>query len=188
MTEQNNGAEERHDEQQPQPAGAVEGEVLEFGPSAEAELRERITTLEAELAQAKDSWMRSVAEFQNYKKRVERDRQELIKNASAGLLLKLLPVLDDFERAVANIPPDIAASAWWGGTQLIQHKLRAILESEGVTEIEAQGQLFDPNLHEAVLYEEATAGQGGTVIGELQKGYKLRDRVLRPTMVKVGKE
>jgi molecular chaperone GrpE len=191
VSDQHN-ATERDDIEQPEGAGgkaaAVEGEVLEFGPTAEGELRGRIEALEAELAQAKDNWMRTAAEFQNYKKRVERDRQELIKNASAGLLLKLLPVLDDFDRAVANIPADIAASPWWGGAQLIQQKLRSILDSEGVTAIEALGEPFDPNLHEAVLYEEAGEGQGGRVIAELQKGYRLRDRVLRPTMVKVGKE
>lgn len=185
MTDQPNGSEPGNGEQ---PDKATSGEVLEFGPSIEAELRERIASLETQLAEAKDSWMRAVADFQNYKRRVERDRQDLIKNAGASLLLKLLPVLDDFDRAAANIPAEIAATSWWGGTQLIQQKLRGLLESEGVSEIPAVGQPFDPNLHEAVLYEEAGEGQGGQVIAELQKGYKLYDRVLRPTMVKVGKE
>jgi molecular chaperone GrpE len=94
--------------------------------------------------------------------------------------------MDDFERAAASIPPEIAEHPWWAGTQLIEQKLRTILESEGVTPIEALGQDFDPNLHEAVLYEE-TEGQEGKVVGELQKGYKIHERVLRPTMVKVGK-
>jgi molecular chaperone GrpE len=94
--------------------------------------------------------------------------------------------MDDFERAIANIPSEIAETPWWGGTQLIAQKLRTILESEGVKPIEAVGQDFDPNLHEAVLYEEAE-GQEGKVIAELQKGYKLGDRVLRPSMVKVGR-
>ncbi len=152
----------------------------------EAELRRRLAEAEAQANDYKDQWLRATADYKNYKRRTETERAELIRSASAGLILKLLPVLDDFDRAIANIPPEIAETPWWGGTQLIAHKLRTILDSEGVTAIEAQGQDFDPNLHEAVLYEEAE-GQDGKVIAELQKGYKLRDRVLRPTMVKVGK-
>jgi molecular chaperone GrpE len=163
-----------------------DGEVLEFGPSVEAELQQRIEQAEAQAADYKDQWLRATADYKNYKRRAESERAELIRSASAGLVLKLLPVLDDFERAVANIPPDMAENAWWDGTQLIAQKLRTILDSEGVTPIEALGQEFDPNLHEAVLYEDAP-GQDGKVIEELQKGYKLRERVLRPTMVKVGR-
>lgn len=151
-----------------------------------AELQQRLATAESQVAEYKDQWLRSVAEFKNFKRRSETERADLIRSASAGLVLKLLPVLDDFERAIDNIPPDVAETAWWGGTQLIAQKLRTILESEGVTPIEAVGQDFDPNLHEAVLYEEAP-GQDGKVIAELQRGYRLNDRVLRPTMVKVGK-
>jgi molecular chaperone GrpE len=169
-------------------ARPAEGEVLEFDANIHSDLHQRIDALEAELTSAKDSWMRSVAEFQNYKRRVERDRQDLIKSANASLILKLLPVLDDFDRAVENIPAEIAATPWWGGTQLVQQKLRMLIESEGVTEIMALEQPFDPNMHEAVLYEEAGEGKGGLVVAVLQKGYKLGERVLRPAMVKVGKE
>ena len=95
-------------------------------------------------------------------------------------------MVDDFDRAIASIPPDVAETAWWGGTQLIAHKLRLLLESQNVKTIEALGQDFDPNLHEAVLYEDAP-GQDGKVVEELQKGYKLGERVLRPSMVKVGR-
>lgn len=150
------------------------------------DLQQRLAQAEAQAADYKDQWLRAAADYKNYKRRTETERSELIRSANAGLVLKLLPVLDDFDRAIANIPPEIAETPWWGGTQLIAQKLRTILESEGVTPIEALGQDFDPNLHEAVLYEEAE-GQDGKVIAELQKGYKLRDRVLRPTMVKVGK-
>lgn len=166
--------------------GEQNGEVLEFGPSVEAELKERIAQAEAQAADYKDQWLRATADYKNYKRRAETERAELIRSASAGLVLKLLPVLDDFERAIANIPAEVAETSWWGGTKLIAQKLRTLLESEGVTPIEALGQEFDPNFHEAVLYEDAP-GQDGKVIEELQKGYKQRDRVLRPTMVKVGR-
>jgi len=162
------------------------GEVLEFGPSIEEELKQQIALAESQAAEYKDQWLRAAADYKNFKRRVETERAELIRNASAGLIVKLLPVIDDFDRAIANIPEDIANSSWWQGTQLIVQKLRTVLESEGVTKIEALGNDFDPNFHDAVLYEDAP-GQDGKVIEELQTGYKLHDRVLRPTVVKVGR-
>jgi molecular chaperone GrpE len=171
-------------------AGATEP-AAETAPDSGAQselsaVQQQLAAAETQAAEYKDQWLRSVAEFKNYKRRIEAERADLIRSASAGLVLKLLPVLDDFERAIENIPADIGATAWWGGTQLIAQKLRTILESEGVTPIAAVGQDFDPNLHEAVLYEDAP-GQDGKVVAELQRGYRLNDRVLRPTMVKVGK-
>lgn len=149
-------------------------------------LQARLAEVEAQAAEYKDQWLRAAADYKNFKRRVEIERAELIRSASSALLLKLLPVMDDFERAIANVPPEVAETQWWGGVQLIAQKLRTILESEGLTPIPAVGQDFDPNLHEAVLYEEAE-GQEGKVIEELQKGYKLGDRVLRPSLVKVGR-
>jgi molecular chaperone GrpE len=151
-----------------------------------AELQAKLAKAEAEAAEYKDQWLRAAADYKNFKRRVEIERSELIRSASSALLLKLLPVMDDFDRAIANIPAEVAETSWWGGTQLIAQKLRTLLESEGVKTIEALGQDFDPNQHEAVLYEEAE-GQDGKVVAELQRGYKLGDRVLRPSMVKVGK-
>jgi molecular chaperone GrpE len=151
-----------------------------------AELQARLARAEQEAADYKDQYLRAAADYKNFKRRVEIERAELIRSAGADLILKLLPVMDDFDRAVANIPEEIAATPWWGGTQLIAHKLRLLLESQNVKAIEALGQEFDPNQHEAVLYEEAE-GQDGMVIAELQKGYKLGERVLRPAMVKVGR-
>ncbi len=150
------------------------------------ELLHRLEQAEAQAAEYKDQWLRATADYKNYKRRTEQERGELIRNASSGLILKILPVLDDFERAMASVPPDVAATSWWAGMQLIDQKLRTILESEGVRPIEALGQEFDPNCHHAVIYEEAQ-GQENKVVEELQKGYTVHDRVLRPTMVKVGK-
>jgi molecular chaperone GrpE len=161
--------------------------VAEQTDSAEVqELRQRLAQAEKEAAEHKDQWLRAAADYKNFKRRADTERGELIRSASSAVLLKLLPVIDDFERSIANIPAEVAATPWWGGTQLIAQKLRTILESEGVKPIEALGQDFDPNLHEAVIYEDAE-GQEGKVIAELQRGYKLHERVLRPTMVKVGK-
>lgn len=129
------------------------------------------------------SWQRAQADFINYKRRVEQERNEATKFANAMLILNLLPVMDDMERALENVPTSLAGLTWVEGIKLISRKLQAVLEGHGLTEIEALGQPFDPNLHEAVLYGE---GEEGMVIDELQKGYKLHERVLRPTMVKVG--
>lgn len=143
--------------------------------------------LEEEKAKAEDylaSWQRSQADFINYKRRVEQEREEVVKFANATLMLNLLPVLDDLERALENVSGKLSGMTWVEGIELIYRKLKAILESGGLSEIKAVGEVFDPNLHEAVLEVE---GEDGKVVGELQKGYKLNDRVLRPTMVKVGK-
>src|SRR5262245_25987413 len=105
------------EEQQTQGSdGQNGGDVLEFGPSVEAELQERIVRAEAQAAEYKDQWLRATADYKNYKRRAETERSELIRSASAVLVLKLLPVLDDFERAIANIPAEIADSSWWQGT------------------------------------------------------------------------
>lgn len=175
-------------EQQNQATAAVDVEVLpaEVSSADVAELEARLAKAEAQAAEYKDQWLRATADYKNFKRRADTERAELIRSAGSSLLLKLLPVVDDFDRAIANIPSDIAESAWWGGTQLIAQKLRTLLESEGVKPMLVMGTDFDPNLHEAVLYEDAE-GQDGKVVAELQRGYKLHDRVLRPAMVKVGR-
>ena len=164
-------------------------ETLENGtPTSSAEgLQARIIQLEQASEDYRDKWLRAVADYKNFKRRAEQERAELIRGASAGLLLKLLPVVDDIERAAASAPAESSGSSWFEGFRLIAQKLQTILESEGVTAIAALGQEFDPNQHEAVIYEDTGDGSDGRVVAELQKGYKLRDRVLRPTMVKVGK-
>jgi len=130
------------------------------------------------------NWQRAEADFSNYKKRAEQEKSELVNSASTGLILSVLPVLDDLERALASLPPKLAGLTWVDGVRLIHRKLRAILEAQGLSEIEAAGQPFDPSLHEAVGHQE---GEEGMVIEEVQKGYKLKDKVLRPTLVVVGK-
>ncbi len=154
--------------------------------AAVQELEQRLAQAERDAREYKDQWLRTVADLKNYKRRAEAERDELKRSASASLLLKLLPVVDDFERAVGSVPPEIASSAWWEGTGLIAQKLRLLLESEGVKPIESIGQEFDPNYHHAVAFEDAD-GQDGKVVEELQKGYMQHERVIRPSMVKVGR-
>lgn len=130
------------------------------------------------------NWQRAEADLINFKKRSEQEKAEIIKFANAMLVMSLLPILDDFERALDNVSIKLAGFTWVDGIRLIQRKLQAVLESQGLSQIEALGNDFDPAVHEAVLSE---AGEEGKVIEELQKGYKFHERVLRPAMVKVGK-
>lgn len=143
--------------------------------------------LEEERARANEylaSWQRVQADFSNFKKRAEKEKEEVTKFANAELVASLLPVIDDLERALDNASGKLAGLTWVDGIRLIYRKLLSILEAYGLSAIEAEGKDFDPSLHEAVLYEE---GEEGKVLAELQKGYKFHDRVIRPAMVKVGK-
>lgn len=161
---------------------------LPEGPQTPEELR---TALEEETARAEeylDQWKRARAEFANFKKRNEKEREELLKFANSLLIARLLPILDDFERATKTIPDKIHTLTWVEGIFLIHRKHQAILEQEGVTEIEAEvGKEFDPAIHEAVVHEESEEYKEGQIIDILQKGYKLHGRVVRPTLVKVAK-
>ncbi len=130
---------------------------------------------------------RERAEFINYKRRTEQEKVEQAKFANSMLILKLLPVLDDLERAVDSVGPELAGLNWVQGVVMIARKLRSTLEAEGLTQIQAYGAEFDPSMHEAVLHEEAAPELDGKVVGVLQQGYKLHDRVIRPAMVKVGR-
>jgi molecular chaperone GrpE len=154
--------------------------------SSVADLQQRLAQLEQESASFKDQYLRAAAEMRNYKRRVEQERGDLIRNAGAGVLMKMLPILDDLDLAMSHVPDDIAASPWFSGMKLVQTKLQTVLEGEGVKPIQALGQPFDPNFHEAVMHEAAGPENAGKVTAELRRGYTLHDRVIRPTMVKVG--
>ena len=135
-----------------------------------------------------DNWRRAAADFSNYKKRAEKDSADMSKYLNAVLIQRLLPILDDFDRAGQTIPDNLRGLTWIDGVMLIARKMQMIMEAEGLKTIEALNKPFDPNMHEAVIHEETDQHEDGTVIAELQKGYKLNDRVLRPTMVKVAKK
>jgi molecular chaperone GrpE len=143
--------------------------------------------LDEERAKAQDyltNWQRSQADFINYKRRTGQEREEMIKLSNAVLVLSLLPVLDDLERALGNVSEGLAGVTWVDGIGLIYRKLKSVLEGHGLSEIKAVGEPFDPNLHDALIQVE---GDEGRVIEEVHKGYMFCDRVLRPAMVKVGK-
>ena len=130
------------------------------------------------------NWQRAQADFINYKRRTEQERSDAVRFGNAALIQGLLPVLDDLERALDSVPEGLADDGWVDGISLIYRKFTAVLEEQGVSEIEALGEPFDPHFHEAMLFGE---GEEGMVVEVIQKGYRLHDRVLRPTRVKVGK-
>ena len=156
------------------------------------ELAERIEELERDLEIVTEraeqnlyNWQRSAADFANFKRRTDEDRGLQAQFSNAILIGKLLSVLDDFDRALENAPDEVPES-WLEGVQLVERKLRGVLESEGVTAIEAEGQQFDPNLHEAVVHEDTKDHPDNQVIGEVQRGYRLHDRLIRPSLVRVA--
>jgi molecular chaperone GrpE len=175
--------EENEDKGQAKPEAETKAEAdfsdIEDLETLKKALAEANARAEANLA----GWQRAQADFINYKRRSEQEKQETIQFANSVLMLSLLPILDDFERAFLAIPPKLAKLSWLDGIKLIERKLWANLEAQGLAPIKAVGEPFDPNLHEAVRQDK---GKEGIVIEEVQKGYKLHDRILRPTMVVVG--
>ena len=146
----------------------------------EIQLKEEKERAETNLA----SWQRSAADFQNFKRRVEQEREEMARLANASLIFNLLPLMDDLERALENVDPHVASLTWLDGIRLIQHKFEALLEAHGASGIATDGETFDPAVHEAVMFGE---GEEGKIISVAQKGYMLGGRVLRPAIVVVGK-
>jgi molecular chaperone GrpE len=155
-------------------------EATPDAPSAE------IDVLTRDRDDYRDRLLRKTAEFENYRKRIERERREQADQAVVDLLQELLAVVDDFDLAV-TVDAGEGGGAYRKGVELIHSKLRDLLRKQGVTPIEALGADFDPNIHQAVLHEVSPDHRDGEVIGELRKGYKLGDRLLRPAMVKVAK-
>lgn len=181
MTEKKHKKEEDVNETQ-----AAEAEMPETTEQMSAEveaLNRQLEDAQAQASEFKDSWMRSQAEFQNYRKRVESRNEEFRRDTKGDIIKKVLPVLDDMERALQNRPAD---DAWASGIELVARKFQNILEMEGVKKIEAAGAEFDPNFHEAISHEPSEDVESGHVIEVVQNGYMLGERVIRPAMVRVA--
>jgi molecular chaperone GrpE len=151
------------------------------------ELRNQLIAAERDAAESKQGLLRTAADFANYRRRTEQDREQNLGLANEALLSKLLVVVDDFDRAITQMPAELRDVPWVQGVAAIDRKLRLLLDSEGLTPIEATGKPFDPHEHEAIVQEETNKVPEGTVTAELQRGYRLRDRVLRPALVAVAK-
>jgi len=174
----------------------LEGEVILEGDASvddDIPIEEKLDLVKAalEASEAKaveylDGWQRAQAEFTNFRKRQERERELMRFEAVGRVVKRYLPIVDDLQRALKDRPTENNEASWAEGIELIYRKLISILEAEGVTPIEAEGEMFDPNRHEAVVQSESEEHQSGQVIEVLQTGYQMGDRVLRPAKVRVA--
>ena len=163
-------------------------DVAETSADEMSALREELDKAKAQAAEYLDGWQRARAELANARKRFEKERSEAGQLANGLLIAKLLPVLDDLDRAIKTVPEDLRQHTWTDGVTLIQRKFQAVLESEDVKPIEVKpGDKFDPAWHEAVTHEESQEHTEGAIIAEVQKGYQFGEQVLRPALVRVAK-
>jgi len=165
-------------EAEPTAAESEINEIEDVAALKQAVVQER-TQAEANLA----GWQRAQADFINYKRRTEKEKGEIGEFAMAALILGLLPVLDDLERAFVTIPDELAEISWVEGMRMIQRKLWTAFEGQGLSLMTVIGEPFDPNLHEAVMQYK---GKEGMVVDELEKGYMFHGKVIRPAKVVVG--
>lgn len=187
-TEADAGSDERNSQVDPAAEPLVQIETGTLTPEQLEELKDRA-------AKADENWerlLRTTADFDNFKKRAAREKQEAIRYANEGLLEKLVPVLDNFDAALAAVQTgstdSTTAQSLQTGVAMIFQQLKKVLTDAGLEEVNATGQKFDPNLHEAVSQQESEEVPEGQVLQQLRKGYKLRDRLLRPATVVVAKK
>jgi molecular chaperone GrpE len=166
---------------------SAEGETVTIPLKEYAAQLEELDDMRRKVDEFSDGWQRERAEFANYRKRIERDRETEKQNSKIDIIKKYLAVNDDFERAMKNIPQDSVQAAWLQGLQLINQKLKTLLEGEGITPIPAENKAFDPVLHEAISHEDNPDFESGQIIEVVQKGYTIGDRVIRPALVRVAK-
>ena len=169
-------------------------ERVDMGASPDRVDQEEIEALKEELEEARiksdeylEGWQRARAEFANYRKRIEREREQVHQDASGLVIRRFLDVLDDLDRALKNRPQEGEGADWAAGIELIYRKLLSALEAEGVTPMEAEGDDFDPNLHEAISQEPSAEHESGEIIEVVQNGYLIGERVLRPARVRVAR-
>lgn len=169
------------------PEEAIEAEtsIEEIELSME-ELHQLLKEAEEESVKNLDGWQRSQAEFMNYRKRIERDQARIYEDATARVIKGFLPVMDDLKRALQNAPTEGEAGEWAKGIELVYRKMQNILDSEGVTIMDVDGEIFDPNLHEAISQTESPDHESGQIIEVIQQGYMIGDRVLRAALVRVA--
>jgi molecular chaperone GrpE len=167
------------------PQATAGGEAV---PAGSGEPSDEMERLKAQSTEYLDGWQRARAEFANYKKRIEREQEENRARVVADMLQDFVTILDDLERALRDRPTEGEASAWASGIDMIQRKLMAILDAEGVRPvIPAAGETFDPNVHEAVSHEVSPDHTEGQIIDVIHQGYRIGERIIRPALVRVAK-
>ena len=188
MEEESKAPEAEYENDDEPQSGEEMVEVMEIAPVDDLEsLRSELEEWQSKAQEYLDGWQRARADFANYKKRVERDQAQAYQAAAANILKRFLDVLDDLDRALNNRPQEGEGAAWASGIELIYRKFQSILESEGVSIMQAEEQYFDPNLHEAISHEENDDYESGQIIEVVKKGYLMGEKVLRPAMVRVAR-
>lgn len=192
-------------QEQPEPVASQEeispAEEMATSPAKEEGLAEQATPVEPvvdiahmqkEIDEARmlaaeylDGWQRSIAEFANYKKRVERDREQIQQTLTGTIVKRYLEVVDDLERALKTRPNNGDGAVWANGVELIYRKLLSLLDSQDVKPMDALGQPFDPTRHEAIGHMESTVYPSGHIAEVVQNGYLIGDRILRPALVRI---
>ena len=181
MNDMENGAENEY-------LASDENKIEESLPDASAEEVDPIAKLEGQLTQSKDQYLRLYSDFENYKKRVSRDRIELSKMAGSEIFLSILPIIDDFDRAMKSIESSSDIQAIKEGVELVYSKLKSTTEAKGLKPMQVVGMNFDADFHDAITNIEApTPDLKGKVVDEIEKGYFLNDKVIRHAKVVVGK-
>lgn len=170
----------------PEQDEAVEEETAQAAADEKPEQEDELNTIKAESRKNLEGWQRTLAEFQNYKRRVEREQSELRQRVTLDTLAKTLDIIDDFERAIGNVPDDLKENPWIDGVNLIQGKFNKLLNEHEVEVIDPVGEMFDPNLHQAIGKDDSDEYESGHVIETLQKGYICGDVLLRPALVRVA--
>ena len=181
MNEQAENVENMHDTQQEEPGipatdGAVDSD----------DLKAQLEKAQQEAQSNLDGWQRSRAEFANYKRRTSQEMSEARERGATDALAKVLPVMDDFERALSNLPEDLKDHPWVSGTSLILKNMQKVMDEYNISIIDPVGEEFDPNLHEAIGTDDSSDYDSGIVTVTLQKGYRSGERVLRPALVRVA--
>jgi molecular chaperone GrpE len=162
-----------------QPTAAFKEEYQQLAKDLEQSRQQATQNLEG--------WQRERAEFSNYKRRIEREQAQMAQNITAEVIRKYLVILDDLERALKARPEEREGAAWAQGIELIYRKLQNVLEAEGVIRIQAETEMFNPNIHEAISHEESPEHESGDIIEVVQQGYKIGERIIRPALVRVAR-
>ncbi len=171
---------------EPEPPGTADAEKTEAPVEVPAPEENPFEQLQSDMERFRDLALRTQADFENYRKRAIREKEDAIKYANAGLVERLIPVIDNFEFGIQAARAE-GSQAVLVGLEMVAKQFQEFLASVGVQPVEAEGQPFDPNLHEAVGHEASDTVPEGVVIRQLRKGYKLRDRLIRPANVFVSK-
>ncbi|GEK58760.1 protein GrpE [Marinococcus halophilus] len=192
MSEKNKQQEQEKNEQETPNEEVTEEdvEIIEPEDVEEDELEEETGSREAELEKEVEEWknraLRAQADLENVRRRAKAEKEEDAKYRVQPLAEELLPVMDNFERAMQTQPDNESAQSFIDGMAMVYNQFRTALEQQGVEEIPAQGEYFDPTIHQAVMQADEEGFESNQIVEEMQKGYRLKDRVLRPSMVKVN--